>query len=98
MLSANEAVTAVLAYSNGTPTVKQICNYDDGRVTLVRKIQNIELYIPYQYQDKVATKKSSLLNQLKLEGYSERAMKKRFSCLGHPQSGHAMLSPFFQPR
>ena len=24
--------------------LKQICNYDNGRVTLVRKIQNIELY------------------------------------------------------
>ena len=37
--------------SNDTPisTVKQIRNYGNGRVTLVRKIQNIELCIPYQY-------------------------------------------------
>ena len=46
----------------------------------------------------MATKKSSLFDQLKLEGYSERAMKNCFSWLGRPQSGHAMLSPFFQPR
>ena len=46
----------------------------------------------------MATKKSSFLNQLKLEGYSERATKNCFSSLGCPQSGHAMVSPFFQPR
>ena len=46
----------------------------------------------------MATKKSSLLNQLKLEGYIERAMKNCFSSLGRSESGHVMLSPFFQPR
>ena len=59
---------------NDTPisTVKQIHNYDNGRVTLVRKIQNIELCIPYQYYYQLATRKSSF----KLKGYSERAIKK----------------------
>ena len=38
--------------SNDTPisTMKQIRIYDNGRVTLVRKIQNIELCMPYQYR------------------------------------------------
>ena len=73
-------------------------NYDGRGVTLVRKIQNIELCTPYQYSYQVATKKSSLLNQLKLEGYSERAMNFFFinSSLGRSQGGHTMLSPFFQ--
>ena len=73
--------------------MKQIRNYDI-RVTLVRKIQNIELCAPYQYKYQLATKKSSS----ELEIYSELAIKNCFSCLGHPQSGHAMLCPFFQPR
>ena len=38
------------------------------------------------------------INSIKLEGYSERAMNNCSSSLGRPQSGHAMLSPFFQPR
>ena len=52
MFFANEAVTAVLAYTqmilqfNGG---KIISNYYNGRVTLIRKIQNIELCIAYQY-------------------------------------------------
>ena len=71
-----------------------IRNYDDGRVTLVRKIQNVELCIPYQYYYQLATKKSSF----KLEGYSELAMKNCFGSLGRSQGGHVMLSPFFQPR
>ena len=44
----------------------------------------------------MATKKSSLLNQLKLEGHSERTMKNCFSSLGRSQGGHAILSSFFQ--
>ena len=49
--------------------------------------------VPYlQYQ--LVT---SLFDQLKFEGYSERAMFFFFSCLDRPQSRHVMLSPFFQP-
>ena len=36
--------------------------------------------------------------QLKVRKLQRRYNKNRFSCLGQPQSGHAMLSPFFQPR
>ena len=64
-----------------------------------RKFPNccIELCIPYQYKYEVATKESSLFDQLnKLEGCSERAMI-FFSSLAWSQGGHTMLSPFFQP-
>ena len=56
-----------------TPTVDRF----QLEIRRFRKFPNccIELCIPYQYKYKVATKKSSLFNQLKLEGYSERAMK-----------------------
>ena len=74
--------------------MKQIRNYDDGRVTLVRKIQNIELCTPYQYKYQLGTKTSSF----KLEGCSELAMKICFSSLGRSQGGHVMLSLSFQPR
>ena len=74
--------------------MKQIRKYDDGRVTLARKVQNIELCIPYQYLYQLATKISSF----KLEGYSKLAMKSCFGSLGRSQGGHVMLSPFFQPR
>ena len=86
--------------------MKQIRNYDDDRATLVRKIQNIEncqdiiLSCVYRTLSLVSTgyAKASLFDQLKLEGYSERAMKKCFGSLGRSQGGHVMLSPFFQPR
>ena len=35
-------------------------------------------------------------HQLKLEDYSERALKTVLVAWGRPQGGHAMLNPFFQ--
>ena len=63
--------------------MKQIRNYDDGRVTLERKMKiiensrNIILSCVYRTLSLVSTgyEKVSLFNQLKLGGYSERAMK-----------------------
>ena len=88
--------------------MKQIRHYDDGRVTLVQKIRNIEsfqniiLSCICHTLSLISTgyAKVSLFEQLKLEGYSERAMKKRFinSSLSRSQGGHVMLSSFFQPR
>ena len=53
VLNHNISVTlpCFILNSNYTPisTLKQIRNCYDGRVTLVRKIQNIELCMPYQY-------------------------------------------------
>ena len=63
--------------------MKRVRNYDVGRVTLVRKIQNIEysqniiLSCVYRTLSLVSTgyEKVSLFAQFKLEGYSERAIK-----------------------
>ena len=57
-----------------------------------RRVHTVPILLSTGYE------KVSLFDQLKLEGYSERAFKNCFSCLSRPQSGHAMLSPFFQPR
>ena len=58
----------------------------------IRRVHTVPILVSTGYE------KVSLFDQLKLEGYSERAMKNCFSCLGRPQSGRAMLTPFFQPR
>ena len=58
----------------------------------MQRVHTVPILVSTSYE------KVSLFDQLKLEGYSERAMKNCFSCLDRLQSGHAMLSPFFQPR
>ena len=90
--------------SNDTPisTVKQIRNYYDGRVMLVRKIQNIEcsqiiiLSCICRTLSLVSTGYEKA--QLQVRKLQRGCNKNHFSCLGQPQSWHAMLSPFFQPR
>ena len=85
--------------------MKNFRNYDDGRVTLIRKIQNIEnsqnimlscvcrtLSLVSTGYEKVQLAQSTQVRRL------QRACNKNYFCsLGRSQSGHAMLSPFFQP-
>ena len=58
----------------------------------VRRVHAVPILVSTGYE------KVNLFDQLKLEGYSECAMKNCFSSLGRSQGGHLMLSPFFQPR
>ena len=81
--------------------LKQIHNYD-GRVTLVRKIQNIEcsqnIILSCVYRTLYLVSSGYEKVQLEVRRLQRACSKDRFSCLGQPQSGHAMLTPFFQPR
>ena len=58
----------------------------------IRRVHTVPIIVSTGYE------KVSLFDQIKLEDYSQRAVKNCFSSLGRPQSGHAVLSPFFQPR